>query len=72
MKVLLIAMFIKIKKAIKSKIFLGALFFAFFVAFVMGILFFIAKNSEISTSSVILKAKSSIVEKANWRNFLVF
>lgn len=69
MKVLLIATFVEIKKAIKSKIFLGILFFAFFVAFVMGVLFFIAKNPEISTNSVILKAKSSMVEKADWRNF---
>ena len=40
-----------------------------FVSFIIGILFFIVKNPELSKASVILRAKANIIESADWKTF---
>jgi len=69
MKTLTLALSAEITKTIKSKIFTGTLAFSVFVAFMLGILFFIVKNPEMAQASVIIRAKTAMLGSADWTSF---
>ncbi|MGC8765014.1 MAG: ABC transporter permease [Brevinematia bacterium] len=69
MRAFLAAFIVEIKKTIKSKIFIGSLGLSVFIAFMVGLLFFIVKNPEFAQASAIIRAKATIVGNADWQTF---
>jgi ABC-2 type transport system permease protein len=63
------ALYVEMKKALKSKMFWGTIIFFVFLAFMLGFLMLIAKHPSIAGNSAILSAKASFISKADWHVF---
>lgn len=69
MKTILLALQAEFTKTLRSGVFIGTLIFSLFVAFMLGILFFIVKNPEMAQASAIIRAKATMVGNADWLSF---